>query len=105
MRKLNRGIAVGALSAPMIVALSGVAAAEDYSVHQTAVGPEVVSSSQSPTQSQPGPVAGAPVIHEQPRVTVGEDGVQVSGVPEPGEVHPEGVQSSQDGGLLDFYKL
>lgn len=40
MRKLNRGIAAGVLSLPLVFGAAGVAAADSFEQHNAAVGPD-----------------------------------------------------------------
>ncbi len=46
MRKLNRGIAAAALSAPLVLGMTGVAAADEFEQSSHQVGAEGASSSQ-----------------------------------------------------------
>lgn len=46
MRKLNRGIAAAALSAPLVLGMTGVAAADSFEQSSSTVGPNGASTSQ-----------------------------------------------------------
>lgn len=94
MRKLTRGIAAGALSAPLVLGLSGMAGAAEYTEHETSVGQEGVSTSQ--TQVQAPDDGSGKASYQQHEATAGEDGAQVSGT---------SSQAGGQGGLLDFLGL
>ena len=92
MRKLNRGIVAGLLSAPLVLGATGVAGAADYSEHQSSAGPQGAEVSQ--TQSHAPQQGQGQASYEQNGSTAGEDGAQSSGT------HSNSGSHDNDGGLL-----
>jgi hypothetical protein len=77
MRKLNYGIVAGLLSAPLLLGLSGVANAADYSEFGATVNDEGVTTSQTTSSSD---TSDGDVFYEHTESSASEDGASVSGV-------------------------
>lgn len=101
MRKLNRGIAAGLLSAPLVLGFAGVASAADFDSSQSVAGPEGVQSSQTTANADSN--GDGRVSYEESHSVAGPDGAATH---QTGSSSDSGNgDSGSDGGLLGILGL
>ncbi|WP_338600382.1 hypothetical protein [Saccharopolyspora sp. SCSIO 74807] len=75
MRKLNRGIAAGILSLPLVLGATGIAAADSFEQHNAAVGPDGAASN----SVQAGTDGSGGASYDQQQHVAGPDGAVSNG--------------------------
>lgn len=100
MRKLNRGIAAGLISAPLVLGFAGVAGAADFEGTQSVAGPEGVQSSQTTANADSN--GDGRVSYEESHSVAGPDGAATQ---QTSSSSDSGHSGDSDGGLLGILGL
>lgn len=90
MRKINRGIAAAVLSTPLVLGMTGVAAADSFEQTESSVGPEGASTSQVSANTN----GDGQASFEESQATAGPDGASSS------STESSAGGSDESGGLL-----